>query len=155
MSAGGPLVNGLFGKPIDMSRESTVHQYLISLAGTILLLTHCGFLNAGMMEVTGFTQITGAQFYNPPSSNVLAPVTIGGVVITPQVSLLNESFAAANAPQFGPAVPGNGAGFGSDSTGFGGATPLMLDFSQPVAAFGATFVHLENTADDSSFTSPV
>jgi hypothetical protein len=31
----------------------------------------------------------------------------------------------------------------------------MLDFSQPVAAFGATFVHLENTADDSSFTSPV
>ena len=127
----------------------------LSLLGLIWLLLNGALLQADMMDVTGFTQITGASFYNPPASNALTPVTIAGVIVTPQVSLMNESFGGVNAPQFGPDVPGKGAGFGSESTGFGGATPLMLDFSQPVAAFGATFVHLENVADDPSFTSPV
>lgn len=125
------------------------------LFGLIWLLAHGGSLIAAVIEVTGFSQITGARFYQPPASNALTPVTMGAVVITPQISLLNESFGGVNAPQFGPDVPGNGAGFGSDSTGFGGATPLMLDFSQPVAAFGATFVHSDNISDDPSFISPV
>ena len=128
---------------------------LLSLLGLMWLLTHGGILNAAMIEVTGFTQITGARFYDAPSGNALTPVTMGGVVITPQVTLLNESFGGVNAPQYGLDVPGNGAGFGSDSTGFGGVTPLMLNFSQPVAAFGATFVHFENIAIDPSFMSPV
>ena len=136
-------------------RRERVGCYLKSLVSLMWLLVHGCLLNAGMLDVTGFTEITGAGFYNPPSSNALTPVTIEGVVVSPQVSLLNESFGGVNAPQFGPDVPGDGAGFGSDSTGFGGATPLMLEFSQPVAAFGATFVHLENVADDPSFTSPV
>jgi hypothetical protein len=132
-----------------------VSRYWMRLFGLTWLLVHGGLLTAAIIEVTGFTQITSARFYEVPASNALTPVTMGGVVITPQVSLLNESFAGANAPQFGPDVPGNGAGFGSDSTGFGGATPLMLDFSQPVAAFGATFVHSQNIANDASFTFPV
>jgi hypothetical protein len=112
-------------------------------------------LSAGVVEVTEFSQISGAQFYDAPASNSVNPVTVGTVIVTPTVSLLNESFAGANAPQYGPNVPGNGAGFGSDSTGFGGATPLMLNFSEPVAAFGATFVHFENTRRGSSYRSEV
>ena len=125
-----------------------------SLLGSIWLL-HAGMLSAGVIEVTEFSQISGAQFYDAPASNSVNPVTVGTVIVTPSVSLLNESFAGANAPQYGPNVPGNGAGFGSDSTGFGGATPLMLNFSEPVAAFGATFVHFENTRRDSSYRSQV
>jgi len=41
-----------------------------------------------------------------------------------------------------------GQAWASDFNGFGGARSLTLDFSQPVAAFGATFVHFQNTADD-------
>jgi hypothetical protein len=130
-------------------------RWWTSLFGLICILTHGGMLHAAMIEVTGFTQIMGARLYDAPSGNGLAPITIGTVVVTPQVSLLNESFAGVNAPQFGPDVPGDGAGFGSDATGFGGAPPLMLDFSQPVAAFGATFVHFENIGTDPSFTFPV
>jgi hypothetical protein len=127
----------------------------LSFIGFIWLLIHGGMLNAAVMDVTGFTQITGAGFYDAPASNVLTSVTIGTVVIKPDVSMLNESFAGAMAPQYGPDVPGDGSGFGSDSQGFDGATSLMLDFSQPVAAFGATFVHLETVQDDTSFASPV
>jgi hypothetical protein len=127
----------------------------MSFAVLVCLLGHVGILNAAVIGVTRFTQIMGARFYDAPSGNGLAPVTIGSVTISPQISLLNESFAGVNAPQYGPDVPGNGAGFGSDSTGFGGATSLMVDFSQPIAAFGATFVHSQNTADDRSFVFPV
>lgn len=126
----------------------------LSLLGSIWLI-HAGMLSAGVVEVTEFSQISGAQFYDAPASNSVNPVTVGTVIVTPSVSLLNESFAGANAPQYGPNVPGNGAGFGSDSSGFGGATPLMLNFSEPVAAFGATFVHFENTRHGSSYESQV
>jgi hypothetical protein len=57
-------------------------------------------------------------------------------------------------PQYGPDVPGDGAGFGSDFTGFGGAGSITLNFSEPVAAFGATFVHFYNVTWDPSFTWP-
>jgi hypothetical protein len=127
----------------------------LSLVGLTWLFIYSGLLQAAVMEVTGFTQVTGATFYNAPANNALTPVTIEGVVVTPQAKRLNESFGGVNSPQFGPDVPGNGAGFGSDSTGFGGATSLMLDFSKPVAAFGVTFVQSQNTADDPSFTYPV
>jgi len=125
-----------------------------SLLGSIWLI-HAGMLSAGVIEVTEFSQISGSQFYDAPASNSVNPVTVGTVIVTPSISLLNESFAGANAPQYGPNVPGNGAGFGSDSTGFGGATPLMLNFSEPVAAFGATFVRFENTRRGSSYRSQV
>jgi hypothetical protein len=127
---------------------------LMSFA-VIWLFTQGDILNAAVIGVTRFTQITDAAFYDAPASNGLIRTATGSVNIGPQLSSLNESFAGVNAPQYGPDVPGNGAGFGSDSRGFGGATSLMLDFSQPVAAFGATFVHSENTIDDRSFTYPV
>jgi hypothetical protein len=137
-------------KPLEKSVRRT-----LSLVGLTWLFIYSGLLQAATMEVTGFTQVTGASFYNPPASNALTPVTIEGVVVTPQISLLNESFGGVTSPQFGPDVPGNGAGFGSDSTGFGGATSLILNFNRPVAAFGVTFVHSQNTPDDPSFAYPV
>jgi hypothetical protein len=105
--------------------------------------------------VTVFSQIAYFIFYDAPSGNLLTVVTIASVITIPHPMLLNESFGGVNAPQYGGDVPGDGAGFGSDSTGFGGATSLILDFSQEVAAFGATFVHNQNTADDRSFVFPV
>ena len=120
----------------------------------LICLTHFAALNAGVMEVTGFTQISGAKFYDAPASNCLTTVTIGTVVITPNVSLVNESFAGVSTPLYTADVPGDGAGFGSDPSGFGGATPLMLNFTRSVAAFGATFVHSQNTAGHSAFTFP-
>jgi hypothetical protein len=119
------------------------------------LLTGVSVSNATTIGVTRFTQIAGASFYDAPPNNVLASPTIGAITVTPHPTLLNTDFFAANAPQYGPDVPGSGDGFGSSSTGFGGAVPLILDFSQPVAAFGATFVHFQNVASDPSFTFPV
>src|SRR4051812_42795370 len=95
-----------------------------------------------IIPVTGFTQISGASFYDAPSGNVVFPQTIEGVTVTPNPSFLNVSFASFTAPQHGPDVPGDGAGFGSISSGAFGVTPLVLDFSQPVAAFGVTFLHV-------------
>jgi hypothetical protein len=132
-----------------------MHSTRVGALWLFLLFSGLGVLNADTIGVTGFTQITGAVFYDAPSSNALAGPTIEGVTITPNPSLANESFADANAAQYGPDVPGSGGGFGSDSTGFGGVFPLILNFSQPVAAFGATFVHFENVATDPSFTFPV
>ena len=127
----------------------------MSFGALMWLLTQVSTLNAAVIRVTEFNQITDATFYDAPASNGLTRTAIGSVNISPQLPLLNESFGGVNAPQYGPDVPGNGAGFGSDSIGFGGATSLMLNFSLPVAAFGATFVHSQNTADDRSFTYPV
>jgi len=117
------------------------------------LLTGVGVLNASTIAVTGFTQITGAGFYDAPASTFVASPTIGVVTITPEPTFLNALFNSANAPQYGPDVPGTGGGFGSD--GVAGAVPLILNFSQPVAAFGATFVHIYPVFTDPSFTFPV
>jgi hypothetical protein len=120
----------------------------------VFLTGRISVLNADTIGITGLTQITGAVFYDAPAANSLASVTIGGVTVTPHPSILNEAFAGVNAPQYGPDIPGTGGGFGSDSTVSGGG-PLILDFDQPVAAFGATFVHVENVVSDPSFIFPV
>jgi hypothetical protein len=125
------------------------------------ILSCAASLNAGMLVVSGYSQIAGARFYDAPASDILSPVILNCtldhlncVKITPGSSSLNESFGGVNVPQYGPDVPGDGAGFGSDSTGFGGAGSITLNFSVPVAAFGATFVHFYNVSLDPSFTWP-
>jgi hypothetical protein len=127
----------------------------LTCLGIWMFIETGGVLNGSVIGITGFTEIMGASVYDAPSSNRLAVVAIGSVTATPNLMLLNESFTGVRAPQYGPDVPGNGAGFGSDFTGFGGARSLTLDFSQTVAAFGATFVHFQNIPDDPSFTFPV
>jgi hypothetical protein len=94
---------------------------------------------AATIGITGFTQITGASFYDAPNSNIADSPTIDGITITPNPSFLN--FSAAGGSPNPPDVPGDGGGFGSVAGGFGGVVPITLDFSQPVAAFGATFIH--------------
>jgi len=121
-----------------------------------LLLAGATAAQAATITVTGFTQITGASFYDAPRSLTVPQVTVGSVTITPNPNpaFLNSNFSAYGSPQLGSDVPGNGSGFGTNPAGFGGAQSLLLDFSQPVAAFGATFQHSDRV-DDHSYTYPV
>jgi hypothetical protein len=135
----------------------------ISFAAWLLTLTGAKTLNAGI--ITDFSQITGASFYDAPANNVLASPTIGSVTVTPHstAGFISQAWPAFGAvagvvaTQYGSAVPGTGGGFTENVTAAGGGpyTSLTLDFSNPVAAFGATFMHFQNVANDPSWTLPV
>jgi hypothetical protein len=112
----------------------------LGFLGFVLLFLGVDVLNASVIEVTGFTQIAGAAFYDAPQNSVLSPQTIGAVTITFQPTQVNAVFGYSvdQIPQHGPDVPGDAQGFGSLPNVY---TDLILNFSQPVAAFGATFLH--------------
>lgn len=111
---------------------------------SILLLGIAGAVQASTVVVTAFDQLPNRAFYDwPVGNNIINPFTVGSVGVTPNPNPTTffTAFGGLLAPELGPSVPGNGGGFGSEPLGGSAATPLILNFNQPVAAFGVTFVH--------------
>jgi hypothetical protein len=95
----------------------------------------CGLLtsaNGSTIGITNYTQFTGAALNDFPSGNGLPVRTIGSVTITPSYAFGHGSFVSF--PLGGVDDPGSGNGYTT-------SPPLTLTFSQPVAGFGATFMH--------------
>jgi hypothetical protein len=94
--------------------------------------------------VSRFTQIADATFFDWPSTNCVTPptcnsLTINSVDIT--YTFLNGGFSVgpiSAIQQLGPDAPGDGRGF---SAGEFFNNDTTFNFSQPIAGFGATFIH--------------
>ena len=104
-----------------------------------LLLTLSTTVHADPVVITDFTQITNATFVDLPSTNSLIPNSVGGVLITPNQSLVTGAFAAFAAG--GPADPGSGDGYISCDCAGIPVSSVTLNFSSTLAAFGVTFYH--------------
>jgi hypothetical protein len=118
---------------------------------TLYLALFCLFatseaLRAQAIQVSRFTQISDGVFYDWGSTSCLAgacsptSVTIGPVNVT--YTFLTGSFSGSPPQNIGLDVPGDGHGF----IGGGIKNDTTWNFSQPVAAFGATFVHFNQPA---------
>jgi hypothetical protein len=99
-------------------------------------------LTAGTVTVSGFDQVPGNIFYDLLSDNGIGSETLGGVFVNPSPTVFNGSFELFYTLEGAPAVPGDRSGVFDTYAGVGGLRPLTLNFSQPVAAFGGTFVHM-------------
>src|SRR5581483_1252794 len=103
-------------------------------------------------EITGFSQITGASFYDAPSGNVLSTPSVGSILVTPRPLSGYAVFSGTVAPS--QDAPGDGTGFASDPSSSSFIPFVIFDFSQPVAAFGASLVHFQNGSGN-PYTFPV
>jgi hypothetical protein len=112
-------------------------------AANAVATTFCS--GAAVVSTSDFTQITGGAFINLPGDALLTPITWGNLTITPSLTYMSGSFS--NFPPPGRASdPSDGEGFlASLVTSGWKAGPVTLNFSMPVAAFGATFVHFPPT----------
>ena len=116
-------------------------QRLSICAFVFLSWAHLGLLvcmfcpessKADLILVDDYTRIAGRSFLDlPTSSDVLAPWTIDDLTIT-ATHVGNFGFFAWATVSVTPSDPGSGAGFIKWS-------PVTLDFSTPLAAFGVTF----------------
>ena len=104
--------------------------------GVFLVCVACaGYCEAGyVILIDDYTQIADASFRNLPNSSaaaLLAPWTVGDLTIT-CTHAGNPGVFAQGSVSGPPSDPGNGSGFSMRS-------PVTLDFSVPLAAFGVTF----------------
>ena len=91
--------------------------------------------NAYVMVVDDETAIAGASTYDFPSGNLITPnpLTLGYFTISFDPGWTNCSF-------FG--------GFcGFNTSTFPDISPMVIDFSNPIAGFGVNFWHTSNPAD--------
>lgn len=101
---------------------------------------------------TLFTSIAGATFIDLPASSFLTPVTAQGVTITASNDADGSFF---NFTAGTPDAPGSGDGFlDFNNADFSNVSPLTLNFSQPVAAFGVSFMQLAPSIDGGNFSDP-
>lgn len=107
---------------------------------------------AVITTTTLFTSIAGGAFIDLPATSFLTPVTAQGVTITSSNdadgSFFNFTAGTADAP-------GSGDGFlDFNNADFSNVSPLTLNFSTPVAAFGVSFMHMAPTIENGNFTDP-
>lgn len=113
--------------------------------------------SAAPIEVTRFTDMRGGMFYDAPMNQTVEAFWIRFLRVTPDPNptVLNGFFGGFRDYYDGPSPirPGNGFGFGSrpDSPGH---APLVLDFSRPLTAFGATLFYVVIN-EDRTFTFPI
>ena len=105
--------------------------FLLALSTTV---------HADSVLITDFTQISGATFLDFPPTIVLNPISVGGVLITPNHPMVAGAFVAFHPG--GPADPGSGDGYISCNCVTVATSSIVLNFSSPVAAFGVTFQHI-------------
>ena len=90
------------------------------------------------IPIDDFTRMTGAEFYDIPRFTGKTGATVGEVVITgdpSNTSGITTSFSG-NA-----ADPGDGAGWFAGGDQNPPCSRVVLDFSEPVRAFGVSFLH--------------
>ena len=107
--------------------------------------------NATITTTTQFTTIAGGAFIDLPASSFLTPVTSGTVTITASNDA-NGSFF--NFPVGTADAPGSGNGFLDFNRAPFVGSPLTLNFSTPVAAFGVSFMQMAPSIDGANFSSP-
>lgn len=107
---------------------------------------------AVITTTTQFTAIAGGVFIDLPASSFLTPVTAGGVTITASNDADGSFF---NFTAGTPDAPGSGDGFlDFNHDLFTNVSPLTLNFSTPVAAFGVSFMQMAPTIDGGNFSAP-
>ncbi len=106
---------------------------------------------ATITTTTQFTAIAGGTFIDLPASSFLTPVSAGAVTITASNDA-NGSFF--NFPAGTADAPGSGDGFLDFNRDPFVGSPLTLNFSTPVAAFGVSFMHMDPSIDGGNFSSP-
>lgn len=108
------------------------------VAGFLSLLLTPAATQAMVIRVDDFTVIADASFINV--GGVWTSASGGGVSITGTPARAGVVIFGSSASPT-PSDPGDGAGWAS---GFSGSTTVTLDFDVPIAAFGASFLHLES-----------
>src|SRR6185295_2105630 len=103
------------------------------------LLTLSTTVHADPIVITDFRQITNAAFVDVGPSNSLSPISVEGVLITPNLSVVTGGFSAFASGD--PANPGSGDGYIACNCAGIPVSSLTLNFSSPLAAFGVTFYH--------------
>lgn len=107
--------------------------------------------DAATATTTQFTSIAGGSFIDLPPSSFLTPVSAGGVTITASNDADGSFF---NFPAGTPDAPGSGNGFLDFNHDLFNTSPLTLNFSQPLTAFGVSFEHFPSDRSGGNFTAP-
>jgi hypothetical protein len=99
------------------------------------------------IPINDFTKMKGAEFYDIPRFTGKTGTTVGEVVITGDPGStcgVTGSFSADEAN------PGNGSGWfaGADQTP--ACSRVVLDFNEPVRAFGVSFLHYNDAGVNAS-----
>jgi hypothetical protein len=101
---------------------------------------------------TQFTVIANAAFIDLPASSFLTSVSALGVTITASNDADGSFF---NFPAGTADAPGSGDGFlDFNHDLFTNVSPLTLNFSAPVAAFGVSFLEMPPSSEGGAFSSP-
>jgi hypothetical protein len=106
---------------------------------------------ATITTTTQFTTIASGVFIDLPASSFLTPVTAGTVTITASNDADGSFF---NFTPGTPDAPGSGDGFLDFNHDAFNVSPLVLNFSTPVAAFGVSFMQMSPTIEGGNFSSP-
>lgn len=107
---------------------------------------------ATITTTTQFTAIANAAFIDLPASSFLTPVSALGVTITASNDADGSFF---NFPVGTADAPGSGDGFlDFNHDLFTNVSPLTLNFSAPVAAFGVSFLQMPPSSEGGAFSSP-
>ena len=104
--------------------------FLLGLSSTV---------RADSVLITNFTQISNRTFADLSSGNLLTPISLGGVLISPNPSLVSGGFSLF--AMGSPADPGSGDGYTVCICAGISVSSFTLNFSSPLAAFGVTFHH--------------
>ncbi len=99
---------------------------------------------AALTTTSSFTAISEAVFVNGSGYGLLQPYTSGPLTITPSFNFGSGTFSGYTPPGV-PGEPGDGNGFVASLRAPSPHGDLTLNFSTAVAAFGATFIHLDAT----------
>ncbi|MEK7781370.1 MAG: hypothetical protein AAB370_07710 [Verrucomicrobiota bacterium] len=114
----------------------------LSWLGILALSVNCAV--AALTTTSSFTAISGGVFVNGAGYSLLQPYNSGPLTITPSFNFGSGTFSGYTPPGV-PGEPGDGNGFLASFRAPSPNGDLTLDFSTPVAAFGATFIHLDAT----------
>lgn len=108
----------------------------------LALFANCA--DAALTTTSSFTAIPDGVFVNGSGYSLLQPYTSGPLTISPNSTFASGTFSGYTPPGV-PDEPGDGNGFLASYRAPSPYGDLTIDFSTPVAAFGATFIHLDAT----------
>lgn len=100
--------------------------------------------SAALVTTSAFTDIPDAVLVDGPTSSLLQPQTFGGFTLTPSASYGSGTFSQY-VPPGSPSDPADGFGYLASYRAPSPVGDVTINFSAPVAAFGATFLHLSPT----------